>query len=233
MNSQSIKNWAVTGLSVVTALVLVFGYRRLDQTLSLVEARSDALYSIAVTAEQRNRAAIDESAQVGKEVNAVLSQIRADILPRAARLLNATTVTAQEHSNLASAGRESVEQLSQTIDTSVQQVSAAATLGLTQVNQQVGQSGEEIQKILSHISSIVHSDQVSGSIENLAATSLHVRHGSEHLSETLDQLRAASVDLKNTTAHAPAIAESVDKIFQQQQKWSGALLLLRVLSLIR
>ena len=233
MKSEVVKNWAVTILCSVTALVIVAGYFRLEKTLTLVEARSEALYDLAVTAEQRNRAAFDESVKVGSKLSQTLDQLNTGVLPELTTLArHGQSLTLSAATQLDSVGT-SLSELARSTESSVQRLTDETSLGVALLNQSIGRTSESLQVVLQAADERIRDPRVDHTLAQTEETAAELRRGADHLTSSLAAIQASAESLQKAAAHAPAAAESVDKILRDQKKWSTWILLARLLSLAR
>lgn len=233
MRSEVIKNWAVTILCSVTALVLVAGYLRLDRTLTAVEARSDALFSLMASMEQRNRTAFDATVKAGEQLNVTLAKINTETIPRLNAVASATVTVLEEGRLEMNQLADTAQVLLQTSDQSLQRLTNEASLGVAQLNQSVGTSAESLQAVLRSADERVRDPRIDHTLTEAEETAVELRRGADHLANSLAAIQSSAESLQTAAARAPAVAESVDKILRDQKKWSTWILIARLLSLAR
>lgn len=233
MRSEVVKNWAVTILCSVTALVLVAGYLRFDRTMTLVEARSDALFSLMASVEQRNRTAFDATVKAGDELRGVLARINTDTLPQIEALVAQTSQSVAATQTSVASLLESHAALAASADAGVQRLTNEASLGVAQLNQSVGASAETLQAVLQAADERVRDPRVDQALSSTLETTVELQRGADHLANSLAAIQSSAESLQTAATHAPAVAESVDKILREQKKWSTWILIARLLSLAR
>jgi hypothetical protein len=159
--------------------------------------------------------------------------VKTQIVPRAASLLRSVEVATVDVAAHSEKVQQSLTQLTAASTETVEQLRGQVELTTAHLNSHIAAVGELSAQNLQHLDERLQSDEIDRALTALKSSAENVQDGTEHLTETLKLVQASAGDLKNTTAHAPAIAESVDKIFRDQRKWSTWLLIARLVSLIR
>lgn len=233
MRSEVVKNWAVTILCSVTALVLVAGYLRFDRTMTLVEARSDALFSLMASMEQRNRTAFDATVKAGEQLNITLTRINTETIPQLNSVAREAVLTLQDTRADFRGLAETAQVVLRTSDEGLQRLTNETSLGVAQLNQSVAQTAEAAQSVLKSADARVLDLRVDQTLDSALSSAVSVQRGADHLANSLAAVQSSAESLQTAAAHAPAVAESVDKILRDQKKWSTWILLARLLSLAR
>jgi hypothetical protein len=217
MKTEGIKNIAITVLCAVMTFATIEGIVKISRFIDNLEKRFDALYGVVVASEQRNRDAVDATLRASAMLEHTIMHVNNDVIPGVARMLKeheilASTLNAQVN-KIGDQTQETIAHLKNEVDS----VGGAATMGIAQVNQIVAERDKDLQLMMTGA--------------NL--TLLGTAETTKNLAEASAELTSAMKNVKDTTAHAPEIAASVNKIFKEQSKWSKLLLILRMASLVR